>query len=77
MVNILMTGIYAVKIDIILLTKDDDNNIIEVKHPMEALQKAGLDGFISSFSLTPFQYTNIEYNSLGRVSKIDVKQLEI
>lgn len=72
-----MTGNYTVKIDIILLTKDEEDNIIEVKHPMETLQKAGLEGFITNFSITPFKYTKIEYNNLGRVSKIEVKQLEI
>ncbi len=70
-------GKYTVKIDIILLTRDVENNIIEVKHPMEDLQKAGLEGFITNFSLTPFKYTKIEYNNLGQVSKIEVRQLEI
>lgn len=77
MANILMTGTYAVKVSITLLTKDDEDNIIEVTHPMEALKKAGLEEFIASFSLTPFECTNIAYNSIGRVSRIEVKQLEI
>ena len=75
MANILMTGTYAVKVSITLL--DDEDNIIEVTHPMEALKKAGLEEFIASFSLTPFECTNIAYNSIGRVSRIEVKQLEI
>ena len=74
--NISMTGMYAIKIDIILLTKNEKGEKVEVKHPMETLQKAGLEGFIASFSLTAFEYTNIEYNTLGRISKIEVKQLE-
>ncbi len=71
-----MTGMHAIKIDIILLTKDDKGEKVEVTHPMETLQRAGLEGFITNFSLTAFECTNIEYNSLGRISKIEVKQLE-
>ena len=67
----------SLKVDIILLSKDKEENIIEVKHPMENLEKAGLDGFISAFSLTNFKCENIEYNKIGRISKITLKQLEI
>jgi len=69
-------NIYAVKVELILLTKDDEGNIKEVTHPMEALEKAGLDGFISSFSLTAFKCEKLEYNKARRVSKIIVKQIE-
>ena len=68
---------FCLKIELILLTIDKDENIKEVTYPMETLEKAGLDGFISSFSLTNFKYEKIEYNSQKRVSKIVVKQLEI
>ena len=44
---------------------------------METLEKAGLEEFIKSFSITEFNLENIEYNSNGRISKILVKQLEI
>lgn len=67
----------SLKIELILLSTDEKGQVIEVKHQMETLEKAGLDGFISSFSLTAFEITNIEYNSIGRISKILVKQLEI
>ncbi len=72
-----MTGMYAIKIDVILLTQNDKGEQVEVKRPMEALQKAGLEGFITNFSLIAFECTNIEYNGLGRISKIEVKQLEL
>ena len=68
---------YSVKIELILLSQDDEGNIKEVKYPMETLAKAGLQEFIASFSLTEFKIENIEYNSFGRISKIVVKQLEI
>ncbi|MCI8519026.1 MAG: hypothetical protein HFJ51_02735 [Clostridia bacterium] len=68
---------FCIRIELILLAIDEDNNIKEVTYPMETLEKAGLDGFISSFSLTDFKYEKIEYNSENRVSKILVKQLEI
>lgn len=42
-----------------------------------AYKRLGLEGFISSFSITEFELTNIEYNSTGRVSKITLKQTEI
>lgn len=69
-------NIYSVKVELTLLTKDDEGNLKEVVHPMEALEKAGLDGFISSFSLTAFKCEKIEYNEVHRVSKIIVKQME-
>jgi len=68
---------FCVKIELILLTLDKDNEIKEVTYPMETLEKAGLDGFISGFSLTDFRLEKIDYNSENRVSKILVKQLEI
>lgn len=66
-----------VEVEIILLSLDKEGNINEVRKPMEALKKAGLDGFIKSFSLTPFECTSIEYSKTKRISKIVVKQLEI
>ena len=68
---------FSIKVDLILLSKDDEGNIEEVKYPMETLEKAGLEEFIKSFSITEFNLENIEYNSNGRISKILVKQLEI
>lgn len=68
---------FSIKIELILLSQDDEGNIKEVVYPMETLVKAGLQEFIASFSLTEFKIDNIEYNSLGRISKITVKQLEI
>ncbi|MCI9274972.1 MAG: hypothetical protein HFJ24_02865 [Clostridia bacterium] len=68
---------FSIKVDLILLSKDDEGNIKEVKYPMETLEKAGLEEFIKSFSITEFNLENIEYNSNGRISKILVKQLEI
>lgn len=75
--NYIDDNMYSVKVELILLTQDEEKNIIEVVYPMETLEKAGLDGFISSFSLTDFKYTKLEYNSQNRVSKIQVKQLEM
>ena len=67
----------SVKVELTLLALDKDENIQEVKYQMESLQKAGLNGFISSFGLTTFECTNIEYNLQGKISKIFVKQTEI
>ena len=43
---------FSIKVDLILLSKDDEGNIKEVKYPMETLEKAGLEEFIKSFSIT-------------------------
>ncbi|MCI8621779.1 MAG: hypothetical protein HFJ50_09015 [Clostridia bacterium] len=67
----------SLKVELILLTLDDKGEEKEVTYPMETLEKAGLEEFISSFSLTEFKITNIEQNSLHRISKITVKQLEM
>ena len=67
----------SVKVDIILLSKNDKGDIEEKTFPMEQLEKAGLDGFVTNFNLTPFEFSSIEYNSQKRVSKIIVKQLEL
>lgn len=67
---------YCLKVDLTLLTKDEKEQIKEVNYSMEVLQKAGLDGFISSFSLTGFKCTNVSYNQTGRISKISLKQIE-
>lgn len=68
---------YSIKVDLILLSTDKEENIKETIHPMEKLEKVGLDGFISSFSITRFEFTDIKYNSNGRISKITLKQMEI
>lgn len=67
----------SVKVELTLLSTDEDSKTIEVVYPMETLEKAGLNEFISNFGLTLFECTNIEYNSENRVSKIFVKQLEL
>lgn len=67
----------SVKVELILLSKDEEGNQKEVVHQMETLQKVGLDEFISRFGLTSFECTNFEYSSQKRISKIYIKQLEI
>lgn len=67
----------SLKVELILLLKNEENMIIEKTYQMESLEKAGLKEFISSFNLTEFRCENIEYNSKNRISKITVKQLEI
>ena len=67
----------SVKVELTLLSTDEDGKTIEVVYPMETLEKAGLNEFISNFGLTLFECTDIEYNSENRVSKIFVKQLEL
>lgn len=66
----------SIKVELTLLSSDENGELKEVVYPMETLQKAGLNEFLSSFGLTSFECTNIEYNSNNRVSKISVKQLE-
>lgn len=67
----------SVKVDVILISKNEEGQIVEKTAPMESLENAGLPGFITNFNLTPFECKNIEYNSQGRVSKITLKQLEL
>ena len=67
----------SIKVELTLLSTNEEGEIVEVKHQMERLQKAGLDKFIASFNLTEFKCTNIEYNEESKVSKIYLKQLEL
>lgn len=67
----------SLKVDITLLSTDSEGKITEVTYPMENLQKADLNKFVSSFGLTSFECTNIEYNSKNRVKKVYLKQLEL
>lgn len=67
----------SVKVEITLLSTNEDNEQIEVTRQMEALEQVGLDNFVSAFGITSFECTSIEYNSIGRVSKILIKQVEI
>lgn len=67
----------SVKVDITLLSADSEGKITEVTYPMENLKKADLNKFVSSFGLTSFKCTNIEYNSKHRVKKVYLKQLEL
>jgi len=46
---------------------------IEITYPMEALERKGLDGFISSFSLTAFQNVNTKYNGIRKNFKSYIK----
>lgn len=70
-------NIYSINVELILLSKNEEEKIEEKVYKMETLEKAGLSGFISSFSLTPFECSKIEYNTNKRVSKIVIRQLEI
>lgn len=54
---------HCFKVELVLLMTSEDGELKEVKYPMETLEKAGLDGFISSFSLTKFECTSSIYNS--------------
>ena len=67
----------SMKVEIKLLSTDEKGEVHELQYPMEVLEKAGLDTFIASFSVTTFECTSIEYNSLGKVCKIALKQLEV
>ncbi len=67
----------SMKVQIILLSKNEEGKIEEKTYPMETLEKAGLNTFISNFGLTTFECSNIEYNKQKRVNKITVKQLEM
>ena len=67
----------TVKVELTLLSTNNEGETVEVTHQMERLKEIGLDRFIASFNLTEFECTKIEYNDEGRVSKIFVKQLEL
>lgn len=54
---------YCLKVELALLITSEEGELKEVQYPMETLEKAGLDGFISSFSLTKFECTSSIYNS--------------
>lgn len=68
---------YCLKVELTLLSSNEKEEVQEVVYQMEVLEKARLDKFITSFSLTAFECTDIEYNSFGRISKVKLKQLEI
>ena len=67
----------SVKVQVILLSKNDKDEIQEKTVQMEDLEKRSLDEFITYFNLTTFECSDIEYNSQKRVSKVVVKQLEL
>ena len=69
--------INSIKVELTLLLLDKNDNIEEKVFQMEALQKAGLTDFISNFGLTTFECTKIEYNSIGKVNKVFIRQTEI
>ena len=66
-----------ISIDIIFIMIDDSGHIIEKKSNMEALKKAGLDKFTSSFSKTEFKINGMDYDSKGRINNITIKQTQI
>ena len=66
-----------VAVEIIFITTDEKGNIIEKSTSMENLEKAGLDNFIASFSITEFECKEIQYNTNNRISKIIIRQTEI
>ncbi len=68
---------YTVKVELILLTLNDEGKVEERRHQMETIEKAGLSEFISNFGLTSFECSSIEYNKQKRVNKITIKQLEL
>jgi len=74
--NFIDDNAYAIKVDLILLSKDKDGKVQELTYPMERLEKVGLDSFIESFSMTKFELKEMKYNSQNRISKITLKQLE-
>lgn len=53
----------SLQVDLILLNLDEEGKVYEQTFKMEDLQKVGLDGFISSFSIVPFECTSIEYHN--------------
>ena len=59
----------CLKVELTLLSTDDKGQVKEVVYQMETLQKAGLDKFISSFSLIEFKCMNIEYNQVRKSFK--------
>jgi len=67
----------SVKVELTLLSKDEEGNSKELTYQMETLKKAGLDEFLTRFNLTTFECTSIEYNKENRVSIVHVKQLEL
>ncbi len=67
----------VVKVELTLLSLDEEGNTKEVTHQMERLNQIGLDKFIMSFNLTEFKCTNIEYTDSGRVHTIYLKQQEL
>ncbi len=75
--NYIDDGNYCIKINLIFLSTDEEGKVNELEYPMERLEKAGLDGFITNFSLTEFECKSFEYNEKGRISKITIKQLEL
>lgn len=70
-------NVQAVYVDLILLSKGNSGEEIEVEYKMEQLEKVGLEEFVASFNLTAFHCETIEYNSEGRVNRVVLKQLEI
>ena len=70
-------GKFTLKVELILLAKNEEEKIVENTYQMEDIERVGLTEFISSFGLTNFKCENIEYNSENRVNKIALKQQEL
>jgi len=71
--NYISDNDYSLKIELILLSTSEDGKVNEITYPMEALERKGLDGFISSFSLTAFQNVNTKYNGIRKNFKSYIK----
>ena len=65
-----------ITVEIIFIYTNDEGKLVEKKSNLEEIIKAGLNNFITSFSLTEFKMENIEYNSQNRVKNITIKQIE-
>lgn len=52
------------------------NNNEKVQYPMETIEKVGMNDFIRNFNNVSFKVTEINYNSIGKVSKLILEQIE-
>ena len=59
---------YCVKIEIRMLSSEDENNIIA--YEMETINSLGTERFVKNFNVLEFKCVDINYNSYGRVSKL-------
>ncbi len=59
---------YCMKIEIRMLSSEDENNIIA--YEMETINSLGTERFVKNFNVLEFKCVDINYNSYGRVSKL-------